>query len=342
MALRKEQLFRYSRYVTLHLPHLTLKKALNILRVEGALFSGRTDLTGVFPYSLFVDLSNTCNLKCPLCIMGQRQVRSRPVRMDLAAYRRLLTPLQDYLLQVLLYNNSEPFLNKDLYGIIHYTAEQNIGTVISSNLSLPVDADRLVDSGLEYLIVSGDGHTQRIYEQYRVNGRLDTVIANVKNIVAVKQKRKTRFPYIEWQCLVTKKNEDHLKDIKDLAYGLGVDTVRLANLNFYAVAGPTADAEETWLPRQKHYRAYASRPVPPSGHRRPCFWLWRTAIVNCDGGVIPCCLYDTDDWGNALQEPFSGIWNNEYYRKARGLTTRSPLSGPSLVCDDCRAPFLYQ
>ena len=341
MPFRKEQLFRYRKYLALHLPHLTVKKVVNILRVEGRLLSADPDLTGLYPYSLFVDLSNTCNLRCPLCVMGQRQVRPRRPLMDLAAYQRLLMPLQDYLLQVLLYNNSEPSLNKEVYDIIRYTAERNIGTVISSNLNLPVDALALVGSGLEYLIVSGDGHTQDIYEQYRVNGNLEAVIANVKSIVSAKQEKGSRFPYIEWQCLVTSRNEEHLKDIEDLAYGLGVDTVRFANLNFYSVTGTTLEAENAWLPEQEKFRAFASA-AAPAGRRKPCFWLWRTAIVNCDGGVIPCCLYDTDDWGNVRETPFKKVWNNEYYRKARSITRVANPSGPALVCDRCQAPFLYK
>lgn len=341
---RKEQLFRYRRYIAIHLRHATLRKLLNLARVEWRLHTNNPDMKGLAPYLLFVDVSSGCNLRCPLCTMGQRNLIKRKNAMDLPHYRQLVEPIRDYLFEVFLYNWSEPFLNKHIFEIIRWNKVQNIASVISSNLSLPVDADKIVDSGLEYLIVSADGITQDVYERYRVGGKLDLVVENVRKIVEAKQRAGSKYPYIEWQSLITKKNEEQAAQIPPFAYGLGVDAVRLANLNFYSTE-QTPDVEEEWLPTQGDFRAFelARQPDYSDDNRKPCYWLWRTSVVNPNGGVVPCCLFDTPDWDNALERPFLDIWNDDQYRKARSLGTGRPAD-PSVQtsCDNCKASFLFK
>jgi MoaA/NifB/PqqE/SkfB family radical SAM enzyme len=344
LPFRKEQLFRYRKYLEVNLPHLTLAKLANAAKVEWRLRTRRADMRGAYPYNLIVDLSNTCNLRCPLCFAGQRRLVPRKNLMSLKSYKRVIEPLRDYLLQVFLYNNSEPLLNRDVYDIISHNRSSNIGSVVSTNLSLPVDAERLVSSGLEYLIVSIDGSTQETYERYRVGGDLDLVLANLKDVLEARSRARSRLPFIEWQTLVTSKNEAELNDLKRFAYDLGVDVVRFANLNFYAVEGDTAEIEAEWLPEDPAYRAFASErtSLGPGARRRPCFWLWRTSVICANGGVIPCCLFDTSDWGNVLEQSFADIWNGRLYRSARRLGVSSVQEPSGTVCDGCPARFVWR
>jgi MoaA/NifB/PqqE/SkfB family radical SAM enzyme len=66
-------------------------------------------------------------------------------------------------------------------------------------------------------------------------------------------------------------------------------------------------------------------------------------VINVDGSVGPCCLYDVPSWGNALDLGFMNVWNNEIFREAR---LRSHLNKPEpkrhIVCDSCKAPFIYK
>jgi MoaA/NifB/PqqE/SkfB family radical SAM enzyme len=343
MPPRREQLYRYRKYLEINLPHLTPLKLLNMIRVEWRLLRRNPDLSGLYPYNLILDPASGCNLRCPLCFAGQGRLVPRDNLMSLENYRRIVGPLRSYLLQVFLYNNSEPFLNRDIYDIVSWNRSSNIGSVLSSNLSIPIDAERLVASGLEYLILSVDGSTQETYEQYRVGGDLELVLSNLRSIVAARSAAGSRLPFIEWQTLVTSRNEDELEDIRSLAYDLGADVVRFANLNFYAVEGDIAEVESRWLPRNPTYRAFSSERASRGSNavRRPCFWLWRTAVVSANGGVIPCCLFDTEDWGNALESSLADVWQGELYQRARRLGV-SPASGRSgTLCDDCPAPFVW-
>ena len=100
--------------------------------------------------------------------------------------------------------------------------------------------------------------------------------------------------------------------------------------------------KKEWLPPLKQYRFFEGKPENKSVNRRKvCFWLWRSAVISANGGVLPCCLYDTEDWGNVLDQTFEQIWNNNNYTRARnlGIDFSDILSGT--ICDNCNAPFLY-
>ncbi len=343
MRLFREQLTRYRHYFRTALRHMTWRRLWNAARVEWRLRRRDTDLRGVYPYVLTVDISNACNLHCPLCARGQRKVARRENRMSLENYVSLVEPLKDHLLLVFLYNWGEPLLNPEIYEIIRWTSQANIATFVSSNLNFPLDAERLVHSGLDHLAISADGITQEVYERYRIGGCLDLVLHNLERLVTARRRLRSRRPYLEWQCLVNRYNEHQLGRIRRTVLGLGADEVRFTSMNLYSADDPCA-AEQQWLPRNRAYRRFARNGSTRRRRAvRPCFWLWRAMVVNPDGGVVPCCLFDTSEWGNALESGPVEVWNNEVYHAARErFRGGANHSGQSLICDRCTADFLQE
>jgi MoaA/NifB/PqqE/SkfB family radical SAM enzyme len=65
--------------------------------------------------------------------------------------------------------------------------------------------------------------------------------------------------------------------------------------------------------------------------------LWRSSVINWDGGAAPCCyLTDkTDDFGDVSDTPFSTIWNNPSYRAARELFKKGPAPEQTVGCLTC-------
>ncbi len=339
--MRFEQIQRYFRYLRSYLRHLTLPKLFNAIRVEIAYRSNNSKVDSLFPYFLFCDVAVTCNLKCPLCQTGQRRNIKRESKMSLDNYKKVIDPLKKHLFTVNLYNWAEPFLNKNIYDIIAYNRDNNIATFISSNLNLPIDAERLVKSGLEHLIVSADGIDQEVYEQYRVGGKIDDVTANIKAIVAAKKKFNSRYPTIEWQCLVNKFNEPSLEKTKTFAKSIGVNEVRFGNLNLYSSTNPELDSKK-WLPDEGTYSFFNDDQVKKSGIRKPCFWLWRGVIVAADGATLPCCLYDIKGWGNAIDASIIDQWRTGSFKRGRELSDPKKATEGNSVCHTCTAPFIFK
>ncbi|MBF0244894.1 MAG: SPASM domain-containing protein [Planctomycetes bacterium] len=221
--------------------------------------------------------------------------------------------------------------------------------MVSSNLNLKIDPSRIVESGLELLIISGDGITQDVYEKYRVGGNLERVLNNLEAVNKAKRKAGSKLPYIEWQCLVNRWNESQIHEIGDSMIKWGADYVRFCSLNYFSEdnAACILKAENQWAPKNPLYRTYCSENktgITPTGSRRPCYWLWRTAVVNVDGTLAPCCLYDVPTWGDAFEKGILSAWRGSVFAEARTRTRPDKWSGPKnvLVCDRCSAPFLYK
>jgi radical SAM protein with 4Fe4S-binding SPASM domain len=72
----------------------------------------------------------------------------------------------------------------------------------------------------------------------------------------------------------------------------------------------------------------------------PCFYLYRSMVVNADGGVSPCCVVykQNRDFGqldsSAIDIP--ALWNNEKFLSARSLFSSQTMDKRMpTVCDAC-------
>ncbi len=104
-----------------------------------------------------------------------------------------------------------------------YASQKGIYTATSTNAHYLNDANakRTVESGLDRLIISIDGTTQDVYQQYRVGGKLEKVLAGARNIMKWKQELRSKTPFVFFQFLVVKPNEHQIEDVKRLAAEIG-------------------------------------------------------------------------------------------------------------------------
>lgn len=315
------------------------RKFFNLLLVELQLRFGRTRVWG-YPFEWEVDTTNICQLKCPLCHTGLGTVHRDKGVMHFDTYKSTVDQIKDYCIWLSLYSWGEPFLNRDVDRFIAYAHEKRIATIVSSNLNKPMTpamAERLVKSGLDVLIVSLDGTTQDVYEVYRVTGHLDRVLDNLRLILETRKRLGSKTPFLEWQYIVMRQNEHQVEDAKRMAEELGVDTITFKPVDFPHGAEDIELARQ-WLPRADYEARLANpfrKPYAEDGTR--CWRLWRSAVVNWDGGYAPCCyLTDaSDDFGDVRTHSIKEIWNNHLYRTARGLFNKSGKPTEYVGCIDC-------
>ncbi|GFP18951.1 hypothetical protein HKBW3S03_00455 [Candidatus Hakubella thermalkaliphila] len=305
--------------------HNTWKKFRNLCLIEAQMRLKKEWVRG-YPYILKIDPSNACNLHCPMCPTGKRLGQRRFGEMRFETFKKVIDELGEYCYRILLYGQGEPFIARDLIKMIKYASDRNIGVSISSNLNLLDEKtiDKLIESGLEHLIVSLDGTSQESYQQYRVGGNFEKVIDTIRMITTAREKMGKNYPIIEWQYLVMRHNENEIEEAKEIAGKLGVDVIRFSPFSF--IEPITKEDLERWVPRKEQYSYYRT-----DGHEKQilntsssCSWLYRTAVINWDGGVSPCCSfhmtgYPENDFGNIQKESFKDIWNNELYRNSRRL-----------------------
>ena len=287
-----------------------------------------------YPIRLNVEPLNACNLRCPGCHTGVRDVGRSRGAMSLDLYRRILAELGDYLFLVEFHNWAEPLLSKNIDTMIGEAVSYGISTGTSTNLSFPFDearAERLVSSGLHFLGVSIDGAQQQTYEQYRVAGDLDTVLANCRRIAAVKRRLGSDTPHLIWEFHAFPHNEHDVAHARALAEDIGMEFSLckgwVVGRDWRPSVLPELDYQPSWFPG-------------------PCDFLWQRAVVNHDGGVAPCCstFAPSDDMGRIALTPeelgsrtFREVWNGERFRQARRLFhgKQAEAAAPANICTAC-------
>ncbi|MCK4695036.1 MAG: radical SAM protein, partial [Candidatus Cloacimonetes bacterium] len=173
-----------------------------------------------FPPVVMIEPTNICNLKCPLCPSGNGTLKRKKGYMEFSTFKKVIDEIKDKSFMVVLWNQGESYLNKDFLKMVKYASDNGLFTLASTNANIDLQTEETVKSGLDSIIISLDGTTQETYNKYRVNGELNKVLENVKNLVKTKKKLKTKSPLIRWQFLVMKHNEHEIPKIKDFAQSL--------------------------------------------------------------------------------------------------------------------------
>src|SRR5215207_3589971 len=220
------------------LSKLSWHRALNMAKVYSsyhlAKWTKKTIQWGM-PVSISFEPTTSCNLRCPECPSGLRAF-SRPTGMlQKNFFRDTIDQLSKQLTYLVFYFQGEPYLNPDFLNMVQYAASKKIYTATSTNAHYLTDANakKTVESGLDRLIISIDGTTQEVYQQYRVGGKLSKVLEGAANIVKWKKELKSRTPFIIFQFLVVRHNEHQIDEVKQLADEIGVDDVWFKTAQVY-------------------------------------------------------------------------------------------------------------
>ena len=296
-------------------------KMWNLGRVALGIALRRTSHFG-YPFVVGIETTNLCNLECPLCPTGRGEVGRRKQSMTLARFQQVIDEIGRYVYVANLQNWGEPLLAKDVWRMIAYCHARRIYTAVETNGNYPESLnERLIDAHLDQITFAIDGSTQEIYEAYRVGGRLDLLLRNLRALLKRKAERDVAHPFVEIQFLVFEHNRDDLPRVRALAEELGVDglLVRAAN------------KPGNQLNARRHY-------MWRTGKNHFCDLPWRSAIINSDGGIAPCCRHfdRKDDYGNLFEDGgFEPVWNGEAFRKSRAAI--AAVSRPDLhpICSTC-------
>jgi MoaA/NifB/PqqE/SkfB family radical SAM enzyme len=355
---------------------LTLK-ILNLLLAKYELLTRRTTLLSR-PYGLLVDPSNGCNLACPGCVHSTT-VKALKIfdwnkgLLSEARFRQLLESYGTFAFQILFCNYGEPITNPNTPRLIEIAKGYLAQTVVSTSLSVArFDAEAYVRSGLDFLILSIDGATQKVYERYRKNGNIEIVYRNIENLVRAKRALKKRTPVIRWQFLAFQHNVHEIPLALNTAKALGVDQFtadppfdvswddpsiqasEISPINVELDSGTEEKLSQNYFVHfdeiavdtiEREFEASWSDQLkceqPPSTSPHTCHWLYKNMVMDANGRILPCCASPRQD----VQLVFSTLnherpedhFNSELYQEARQFfadkASYQTVRGP--YCVDC-------
>lgn len=288
------------------------------------------------PISLSVEPTTSCNLRCPECPSGLRSFTRPTGMLDIAVFTKLLQETRGHLLYLNLYFQGEPYLHTGFLELVARAHHFNVYTSTSTNAHYltPEVALQTVKSGLDRLIISIDGITQEVYEQYRIGGKLDKVLEGTRNVVEARKQHPQCRLRIIFQFLVVKPNEHQIPLVLELAKDSGVDEVLFKTAQVYDYENGHA-----LIPENEKYARYvkqANGKWKLKGNLlNQCWRMWHSAVLTWDGKVVPCC-FDKDaqhEMGKFPEASFESIWKSETYTAFRGqlLKGREEIA----ICRNC-------
>ena len=288
------------------------------------------------PMTVSIEPTTACNLRCPECPSGLRAF-SRPTgNLKTDFFRQTIDELYQELIYLIFYFQGEPYINPGFLDMVKYAHQKGIYTITSTNGHFLNDtnARKTIESGLDRLIISVDGTTQEVYENYRKAGKLETVLQGARNVVKWKKKLGSSTPHIIFQFLVVRPNEHQIPEVFKLAEDIGIDEVKLKTAQVY-------DYEQgnPLIPTIDKYARYARQPDGTYRVKNKllnhCWKLWHACVITWDGLVVPCC-FDKDAQhrlGDLKKQSFKQLWQGPDYQNFR----QSLLQGRDQIdiCTNC-------
>ncbi len=320
-----------------------IKQAVNLLKIGSSLALSlirRKPVMWGNPVVAQVEPTSLCNLKCPLCPAGNGSLTRVQERMTFEDFKIMWDKIPDSVRMLMLWNQGEPFIIKDLTRIIRYAKKRDVYVVTSTNghyFRKEKMVRDTVESGIDEVIVSLDGADQEVYEKYRRGGRLEWVFDGIRRLARIKHEMQSRTPLIHLQFILMRQNMHQRKDMIEIGRRLGAD-----RLSFKTVQVTDYEGGADFLPDDPEITRYAGRTDSGKYITRKrkffpdeCLRLWYSIVINSDGRVSPCCFDKDGDYalGNLIDEDFESLWRGENYQDFRQhlLNSRYDLD----MCNDC-------
>jgi molybdenum cofactor biosynthesis enzyme MoaA len=165
-----------------------------------------------------IDISNVCNLKCPLChresATAEKYDLSKKVELSLVSIKRiakLFPNLKRFYLGFLI---CEPTLHSEFVEIVKFLKASGKKITLSTNGNTKANKkdDKFWEDFLSLLepddkiIWPVDGFNQEVYEQYRKSGKLSKVLYNIDRALKIN-------PNINHtiQTIIFNHNQEHIR-----------------------------------------------------------------------------------------------------------------------------------
>lgn len=288
------------------------------------------------PTTLSIEPTTSCNLRCPECPSGLRSF-SRPTGMiDIDLFNSAINQSKKHLSYLHLYFQGEPYLHPGFLEMVKTSDRAGIFTSTSTNAHYlnEENVNQTLKSGLKQLIVSMDGISQDVYQQYRIGGSLQKVQKGLSLLLQKRHDSGQAYPRITLQFLVTGQNEHQIPELHQWAEEIGVDEVELKTTQIYNFenGSPLIPNDEKY---SRYVRTKEGKWKLKKKQENKCWRMWQGAVLTWDGKLVPCC-FDKDashSMGNLQDKPLAMIWKSRKYQEFRKqlLTDRKQID----ICKNC-------
>jgi MoaA/NifB/PqqE/SkfB family radical SAM enzyme len=270
------------------------------------------------PTVIIIDVTNSCNLRCPVCPVTIAMTRTRGL-LKMAVFKQIIDDFRGAKAKPAMYFNfsGEPTLNPELPDFVAYAHDNGHDTYLSTNAT-KLDAamsERLIRAGLARVNLCMDGFSKEAQESYRVRSDFEEVKANIELFLETRERLGTKNPLCVLQTLLTSYSENQMDDMTEWAREAGFDRIRFKT---FSIGSYTSEEEKReysrFLPKRKDLLRH-----PTGTERSFCNIPLFQSVVFWNGDLGLCCI----DYDQMIQLPNIGEGGfMKAYRSKEALKAR--------------------
>lgn len=257
---------------------------------------------------IYIEITNTCNLKCSFCLEGKREKRF----MTTNEFKTIITKIKTYTNLIALHVKGEPLLHPELKEILSICEEEGVmvnittnATLLEKRLETILESKAIRQLNLSLHSINKNENTSL----YNVDTYLDEVIKISKIIL---EKSNIIISYRLWNLESLEQNEENSLILQKLENAFNVESLkeRAKQENFvklYKNAFLNQDIEFVWPSLDGCF-------VSNEG---TCQGLRSQLAILSNGDVVPCCLDQDGDikLGNILIEDLAEILEKDFVKE---------------------------
>lgn len=295
-----------------------IENSLNRFRAIRCYHKGLVEVSS-FPPLMHVELTNVCNLKCPICPRTKMTRKQGFISIELVD--KIISETRSKTEFVTLNSWGESILHPEIDTIGCKFKDAGFKIQLSTNATLltPDRQDKLLKSGIDFLLLSIDATSEETYNQVRSGGDYTKTIANIESFL-----KKVKLQRVPMTCIC------------QLIY----NRLNMKEATSFQEYWKRRDAQVwikpyiNWNGEDDIKNSYFPGDTPQVS-KKLCDWPWRQIVVHWNGNVVPCCCdYDGKlKMGNAYNMTLPEIWNSELFQEFRKkhLESRKTIE----FCQNC-------
>lgn len=279
----------------------------------------RLRLAGSFPDHVDLELSSSCNMKCPMCYtVTDAFKKSVPHRnMDFGLFKLIVDQLAERgVYSIRLSWRGEPTLNRHFMDCVRYAKKKGIKEVDSLTNALlltPEMFSELVDLQMDWLTISFDG-TGEAYEKIRFPAKFSEMTQKIRRFSEIKKEKRSVKPVVRIQGIwpaIAENPQAYFDTFEPIADEVSVNAL----LDYLH-----KDTDIAYLPN-------FTCPVP-----------FQRLVIGSDGRAFMCINDEMGRQvvGDANTQTVAQIWNGKPMREVRATHTRG---GGVEAYEPCRACY---
>lgn len=280
------------------------------------------------PVKLIVEISNTCNLDCPMCRVGRYGVDLKRV-MSISFFKKIASELFNEVESVRINGLGEATIVPGFQNYLDIIDRYNVSKEIITNLTADVEIYKRLVLDRFTILISWDAASEKLYNILR---RPANFKIQFKKLSALGSYARSLFLHDNLHMMFTLMplNINELQNMVNLALECGVPNIvvnviktstdiwseeRVMNLK--SILGSTMKkANEAGirlfipdhLGKFNLYSPSGERPIGKKSCDRP----FKEALIRYNGDVQVCNMFNPYTYGNILNASFSKLWQGKF------------------------------